>query len=158
VGETAALLAGEAGMTELQVETVRVAGRLHDLGKMSVPDRVLDKPGPLDEEEERRLREHPVLASRMLAPVGDRELTAWVGDHHERWDGSGYPLGLSGKGISLGGRVLGIADEWENLIARQPTRRALSRPEAIARISAGAGTLWDPALVDVFLSRLAYKP
>ncbi len=151
VAHTAGRLSVLAGMDAAGIASMRLAGRLHDLGKIAVPDRILDKPAELDPEEQRQLQEHPVLAARMLAPAGDADLIAWVGDHHERFDGSGYPVGLSGNGISLGGRILALADAWENLLVRQPTRRALSRAEAVERITAESGVLWDPVLAELLL-------
>jgi len=126
---------------------------LHDFGKIGIPDGVLRKPGPLDEDELALMRTHPELGDRIVAdiPFLAGIARAVVGSHHERWDGAGYPRGLAGTEIPLAARIFSIVDAFDAMANDRPYRAALPLDEARRRIAAGAGTQFDPALVEIFL-------
>ncbi|HVY61318.1 MAG TPA: HD domain-containing phosphohydrolase [Planctomycetota bacterium] len=146
-----AVCLGEAlGLSPRELDTLRLGASLHDIGKIGIPDRVLQKPGPLDFEERTLMRAHPVIGERLLERVD--ELAAArdiVRHHHERWDGSGYPDGLAGEDISLLARVVAVADGIEAMAARRPYRSPLTRDEILQELKKGRGTQWDPEIVDV---------
>lgn len=125
-------VARRMGFAEGTTRQLRRAALLHDLGKLSISNRILDKPGPLTAEERSRLREHPLLGEQILARVSSfGELAAVASAHHERLDGSGYPRGLSGAALTLPMRVLAVADVYEALISERPYRRAHPPHEAL---------------------------
>jgi putative nucleotidyltransferase with HDIG domain len=124
---------------------------LHDIGKLAVPDHILFKPEPLDEEERTAIERHPVLGCEILDGIdflGDAK--AVVRSHHERWDGGGYPDGLAGEDIPLVARVFAVADTLDALTTDRPYRRGESLAHAREVINAGAGTQFDPAVVEAF--------
>jgi HD-GYP domain-containing protein (c-di-GMP phosphodiesterase class II) len=121
---------------------------LHDIGKVAVPDSILYKPGPLSEEEHALMARHPELGDRILREIEFLgEAKAVVRHHHERWDGDGYPDGLSGEDIPLAARVFSVADALDALTTDRPYRAAIDLASARAAIEAGAGTQFDPAVV-----------
>jgi HD-GYP domain-containing protein (c-di-GMP phosphodiesterase class II)/PAS domain-containing protein len=129
---------------------------LHDIGKLGVPDSVLLKPGPLTDEEWQIMRRHPQLAYDMLAPIAFlRPALDIPFCHHERWDGKGYPRGLKGPNIPLSARIFALADAWDAMRSDRPYRRALSIETANAEIRKGAGSHFDPDLVESFLNCVA---
>ncbi len=128
---------------------------LHDIGKMGIPDSILLKPGPLNAAEWEIMRQHPVYAYEMLSPIHYlRPALEIPYCHHERWDGSGYPRGLSGDEIPLAARIFAVADVWDALRSDRPYRPAWSNEDALAHIQAGAGTHFDPRVVVLFLTML----
>jgi cyclic di-GMP phosphodiesterase len=130
---------------------------LHDIGKIGIPDTILLKPGPLNDDERLTMHEHPRLGERIIAGVRHLDGTAReiVICHHERWDGSGYPLGLAGEGIPLGARIFAIADAFDAMTNVRPYRPARSRQEAFAEIMAEAGRQFDPDLAPSFAEGFA---
>ena len=130
------------------VERVRVAGVLHDIGKLGISDAVLLKPGSLVASEWEQIERHPEVGARILEHANLRDVASWVLAHHERVDGAGYPRGLGGDAIPLEGRVLAVADAYEAMTADRPYRRALSHEVARAELRRGAGTQFDPQVVD----------
>ncbi len=125
---------------------------LHDVGKIGIPDEVLHKEGALDEAEWRLMREHPVIGERILSSVPGLEAVARAVRHeHERWDGDGYPDGLSGAAIPLSSRIVLACDAWHALVSDRPYRRALDREEAIGELRRCAGTQFDPDVVAALL-------
>jgi diguanylate cyclase (GGDEF)-like protein len=155
VAEYAAKLALRAGLSDEAVRAIRIAGVLHDVGKLIVPDDILKKPGPLTAEEYEVIQRHPLVGEALIreTPFLEDVIQA-VGCHHERYDGSGYPRGLCGDEIPLLGRALAIADVYSAMSLDRPYRKALSVDEIIAEIRAGAGTRFDPHLVEVFVEML----
>jgi len=150
-----AMLAEAAGLSDADVQAVRTAALLHDIGNMAVPEHILSKPDALTPEEFERVKIHPRVGADILrrvpfgAPVSELVLC-----HHERWDGLGYPAGLAGEDIPIGARVLAIADAFSALQADRPYRPARSETEAIGVLQEFAGTAFDPALVDLLIARL----
>ncbi len=125
---------------------------LHDVGKIGIPDEVLHKEGPLNEAEWHLMREHPVIGERILSSVPGLEAVARAVRHeHERWDGDGYPDGLSGGPIPLSSRIVLACDAWHALVSDRPYRRALLAEEAIAELRRCAGTQFDPDVVAALL-------
>ncbi len=140
------------GWSEEQLESLRVGGPLHDIGKLGLSDEVLRKVGRLDPAELAEIREHPKLGARILLRVSAlREALPYVLYHHERWDGAGYPSGKAGQEIPLEARLLAIADAFDAMTSDRPYRRALSQEHALAEIERCAGTQFDPELARVFL-------
>jgi diguanylate cyclase (GGDEF)-like protein/putative nucleotidyltransferase with HDIG domain len=154
VGRYAEQLAIQLGLSDDHVERVRLAGVLHDVGKIGVSDRVIAKPGPLDADEWREMRTHPEIGARLLAHPEFDDLRAWVHSHHERPDGRGYPLGLSGDSIPLEARILAVADAYEAMTADRAYRSAMGQEAARAELEAGAGTQFDARVVRAFLAVL----
>jgi HD-GYP domain-containing protein (c-di-GMP phosphodiesterase class II) len=140
---------GEAlGLRGDELAGLRRAGLLHDLGKLALPNRILDRPGPLSDAEFARVREHPRHSERILARVPVLSaLAATAGAHHERLDGSGYPDGLRASDLSVPARILAVADVYEALTAERPYRPALREAQALAVLRDEAGPRLDPAVV-----------
>ena len=151
----AGILAEAAGLTEEEVQGVRTAALLHDIGNMAVPEHILSKPDSLTPEEFERVKIHPRVGAEILgnvsfgAPVSELVLA-----HHERWDGLGYPAGLHGDDIPIGARILAIADCYSTLQATRPYRPARSESAAVNVLREYSGTAFDPALVELFVARL----
>jgi diguanylate cyclase (GGDEF)-like protein/putative nucleotidyltransferase with HDIG domain len=154
VGRYAEQIALELGMPDDRVERVRLAGVLHDVGKIGVSDRVIAKPGPLDADEWREMRTHPEIGARLLAHPEFDDLRAWVHSHHERPDGRGYPLGLAGDSIPLEASILAVADAYEAMTAERAYRSSMGEEAARAELRAGAGTQFDVRVVRAFLAVL----
>jgi response regulator RpfG family c-di-GMP phosphodiesterase len=147
-------LALEVGLSEEEAEMLRYAAILHDIGKISVPDSVLLKPGKLTPEERAVMETHAMIGSNLL--VGSRSPLLRMAEeiartHHERWDGGGYPAGLAGADIPFPGRICSICDVFDALTTERPYKRAWPVAEALAEIESGRGTQFDPDLVDAFL-------
>jgi putative nucleotidyltransferase with HDIG domain len=147
------LLAKEAGVSDMDRDRLRWGALLHDIGKLAVPEAILNKPDRPDEDEWATLRRHPEEGAHIVEPL-HTWLGPWagsVGEHHERWDGEGYPQGLAGEDISLGGRILAIADAYEVMTATRAYKVPLSAAAAREELVASAGTHFDPALVRAFM-------
>jgi diguanylate cyclase (GGDEF)-like protein/putative nucleotidyltransferase with HDIG domain len=155
VAELAARTARRLGLPDEEVELTRLAGSLHDLGKLAIPEEILRKPGPLTEPERIVLERHPQIGFRMLESLGVDPVADWVLHHHERWDGSGYPDGLSGERIPLGARIIFVADAYDAMISERVYRRRVSPEEAIAELDRCAGTQFDPQVVAALAEELA---
>jgi diguanylate cyclase (GGDEF)-like protein/putative nucleotidyltransferase with HDIG domain len=154
VGRYAELMAVELGLPAEHVERVRIAGLLHDVGKVGVSDELLTKPGPLDDDEWSEIRTHPQIAARLLAGTRFDDVGAWIEAHHERPDGKGYPHGLKGEEIPLEARIIAVADAYEAMTAERVYRPALGARAARAELIAGAGTQFDRVVVSAFLRAL----
>ncbi|MFO8033615.1 MAG: GAF domain-containing protein [Candidatus Bipolaricaulota bacterium] len=145
-------LARRLGMQEDELVHARRGVLLHDIGKLGVPDRILFKPGKLTEEEWAVMRQHPEYAYEMLSPIAYlRPALDIPYSHHERWDGKGYPRGLRGEDIPLAARIFAVVDAWDAMRSDRPYRKALSVEEALGEIEKGAGTQFDPRVVEAFL-------
>ena len=138
VGDLAAGIAGRLGLPEEEIELIRLAGRLHDIGKLAVPEEILRKPGPLTRREKDVLESHPQVGHGMLLPLDIEPVPTWVLHHHERWDGTGLPSQLAGERIPLGARIIFAADAWDAMTNARPYSPA--QP-------AGRGARGAPALL-----------
>jgi len=154
VARYAEMMAHELGLGELRAERIGLAGLLHDLGKIGISDRVLTKPGPLDDAEWAQMRTHPQIGARLLSRPELADLRAWILAHHERPDGSGYPFGLSGDDIPVEAQILAAADAYEAMTANRVYRRALGEHAAREELIAGSGTQFDAEVVDALLAAL----
>jgi putative nucleotidyltransferase with HDIG domain len=157
VGGLAAKIADRLGLSGERVEEVRVAGLLHDIGKVAVPDAILHKRGPLLDSEWRQVRRHPEVGSSILIHRMMGEIREWVLRHHERPDGKGYPGGLTGDAIPVEARILAVADAYEAMISDRPYRRGMDPAAAQAELARCCGTQCDGAVVDAFLSALRLR-
>jgi len=145
-------IALDIGLSADEQRTVYLAALLHDAGKIAIPDSILNKPGRLTAEEFAEMKNHPRYGARILATIQIPAVTAVLPGvlyHHERWDGGGYPQGLRECQIPLIGRLLGVADFYDAVTSARAYRPAIPKAEAIAMIADGAGTHFDPALVEV---------
>ncbi len=152
VGRYAAMMADELGFSEQRIERVRLAGMLHDIGKVSVPDRILKKPGKLSEEEFQIIRRHPHFGAQLLEHPVLADVRQWVAAHHERPDGQGYPLGLAGTAIPLEARILAVADAYEAMTSDRSYRNSIGHDRARAELQRCAGTQFDPQVVAALLA------
>ena len=151
VGVMAEVVAARMGWDEGEIEVLRAGAALHDVGKLGVPERILRKPGPLDESELAEIRRHPEEGARMVAKVRElRMAVPAVLYHHEWWDGSGYPLGVAGEGIPPEARILAVVDAFDAMTADRSYRRAMSESLAVAELERCAGSQFDPEVVQVF--------
>jgi len=141
------------GLSAERIETLRLGALLHDIGKVAVPDAVLLKPGPLDDEEFEEMRRHPAAGDRILAALpGLRDIADIARSHHEKWDGTGYPLGVSGEAIPLEGRICAIADAYDALVTKRSYKEAMPLEQALDILEKDAGTHFDPELVQLFVA------
>lgn len=153
VTEMAVKLARELGCTENEIVHIRRGALLHDMGKMGIPDEILQKPGPLNDEELEIMHRHPDYAYQMLAQIKYLEDAIIIPYyHHERWDGSGYPHKLEGKDIPLHARLFAVVDAWDALSSDRPYRKKLPQQEVLEYIKNEAGRLFDPEIVETFLA------
>ena len=150
VGQYSEMMARELGYDAPAVERIRLAGILHDVGKIGVSDAILRKPSPLTEEEWIEMRRHPEIGARLLGDDAP-DIRGWILAHHERPDGKGYPYGLQGTAIPLEARILAVADAFEAMTADRVYRSALPRSEAMTQLERHSGTQFDPMVVAAFL-------
>jgi len=151
-----ALIIGKAmGMDERELEDLRIAGLLHDIGKIGIYDALLEKPGRLTDEEFEVVKAHPEESARLLSSIRQlRHIIPWIRHHHERWDGKGYPEGLKGEDIPIHSRILAVADTFDSMTADRPYRRTPGREKAIEELKRCSGTQFDPKVVEVFVREL----
>jgi diguanylate cyclase (GGDEF)-like protein len=154
VGDLSARIARRLGIDESQVELIRLAGSLHDLGKLAIPEEILHKPGTLNEPERLVLQRHPQIGHRMLESLGVEPIADWVLHHHERWDGTGYPDRLRREEIPIGARIIFVADAYDGLTSERAHRESLSEPAALAELERCAGSQFDPAIVEALSEEL----
>jgi diguanylate cyclase (GGDEF)-like protein len=153
VADLAVRVARQLGLTGEQLDEVARAAELHDVGKVGIPDTILNKPGPLDATEWEFMYQHTILGERILnAAPALRPVARLVRSSHERWDGTGYPDRLAGEAIPLGARIVAVCDAYEAMTADRPYRKAFSAHAARQELSAGAGSQFDPAVVAAFLA------
>jgi diguanylate cyclase (GGDEF)-like protein/putative nucleotidyltransferase with HDIG domain len=153
--EMSGAVARNMGLHMPEVERVKSAALLHDIGKVAIPDEILHKPGPLTDDEWRLMREHPVIGERILRVLPGLGTVARIVRHeHERWDGGGYPDGLAGSAIPLGSRIIIAADTYHAITSDRPYRAARSHSEAVEELTRCAGTQFDPAVTAALIGHL----
>jgi HD-GYP domain-containing protein (c-di-GMP phosphodiesterase class II) len=156
VADMALCLAAYMGLPDVDLRQIRRGALLHDIGKIGIPDHVLLNPGPLNDEQWKIMRMHPQFAYDLLAPI---EFLRPALDipycHHERWDGSGYPHGLSGEQIPLSARIFAVVDVWDALLSNRPYRRAWPEEKVLAHLRHQAGKGFDPQVVEAFLEMIS---
>jgi PAS domain S-box-containing protein len=158
VTEMTVRLARELAFNEEEIVHIRRGALLHDMGKMGIPDEILQKPGPLTDEEWVVMRRHPEYAYHMLSPISYLNQALVIPYyHHERWDGSGYPQGLKGDQIPLYARLFAVVDVWDALSSDRPYRKRMPPKEVIDYLDREAGRLFDPGIVENFLPLIATK-
>lgn len=152
VTEMTAKLARKLNCTEEELVHIRRGALLHDMGKMGIPDEILQKPGPLTDDEWVIMRRHPQYAYQMLSPINYLSQALIIPYyHHERWDGSGYPHKLKGKDIPLHARLFSVVDVWDALSSDRPYRKGLPSNEIVEYLQKEAGRLFDPEIVEIFI-------
>ncbi|MEA2208417.1 MAG: hypothetical protein QOF54_894 [Solirubrobacteraceae bacterium] len=158
VGRLAALIAKALGFDDARVERIRLAGILHDIGKIGIPDWILHKPGPLDEAEWAEVRKHPEMGARIVASAKLDDISEWILYHHERVDGSGYPSGLPGARIPIEAKILAVADAYEAMTAERVYKRAMPAADAERELREQSGAQFDGGVVDALLGAISVEP
>ncbi len=152
VAAAAGRLAATLGLDDQQTDVLRMSALVYDIGKVGIPVEVLNRRGVLSDEDQATIRRHPEIGKRLLeSTMRLHALLPVVLHHHERWDGTGYPAGLAGEAIPFAARVIAICDAWQAMTRERPYRPALTRSAAIAELRGGAGTQFDPGLVEAFV-------
>ena len=155
VGETARYLGRRLGLPESALDALYRGGIIHDICKIGVPDAILLKPGPLNEVETARMREHVAIGEAIVRPLHSAaNLLPIIRHHHERYDGRGYPDGLGGRQIPRLARIVSLCDAFDALVNDRPYRARLSTESAVSVLRAGAGTQWDPEVVEIFTNEI----
>ncbi len=150
-------IAKKMGLSEQQISNLALLSQVHDLGKVGIPDQILMKRGPLDNQEWEVMRQHPEKGKRIAEASSELSFIAdLILKHHERWDGTGYPLGIRNRDIPVECRILAIVDAYDAMTSDRPYRQAMSHEEALEEIRRCAGTQFDPELVDIFLSLFSH--
>ena len=150
----AVAVAKELKLNDDEIEALRAAALLHDIGKLAVPEQIINKPGRLTPEEFEKMKVHPIVGAEILERVAfPYPVAPIVRSHHERWDGTGYPEGLSGEGIPIGARILAAVDCLDALASHRQYRPALPLSEAMAKVTEKSGTWFDPQVVDILQER-----
>lgn len=151
-------VADEMRLTDDEIEQVRLAGRLHDLGKIGVRETVLDKRGPLTPDEYEHVKQHVVIGANILAPLSHLgSVVEFVRHHHEHWDGTGYPDGDAGEDIPLGARIICAAEIYDALTTARPYQERMEPDAAVERMRMLTGTVVDPTVMDAFASSVARR-
>jgi putative nucleotidyltransferase with HDIG domain len=158
VADLARSIGGTLGVESEDLDHLYLAGLLHDLGKISTPDAILLKPGPLTSEEREVMREHSRVGFHLLDGLDLTPVDNWILHHHEHWDGTGYPNGLAGAEIPFGSRIVLVADAFDAMTTERPYRRALSVQAALGELRDLAGRQFDPLVVSALETCLAAEP
>jgi diguanylate cyclase (GGDEF)-like protein len=159
VTELAVAVGHHMGLEGETLDHLRLAAELHDVGKVAIPDAIINKPGPLDDDEWAFMRRHTLIGERIVAAAPALGAVAkLVRASHERWDGGGYPDRIAGEDIPLGARIVSVCDAYDAIVADRPYRRGASADEALAELRRCAGTQFDPAVVETFAWILAAQP
>lgn len=148
-------IASKLNMGQDAVKKMKIAGLIHDIGKIGVDERILNKPGSLTAEERGHIERHPEIGWRLLSSTDEfSELAKYVLSHHENWDGTGYPNGLKGETIPLEARIISVADTYDAMTSERSYRKKMSREEAVKELKRCSGTQFDPMIVDVFINEV----
>ena len=152
-------VAGRVGLPDAELDAVAYGALLHDVGKIGIPEAILTKPGPLDEDEWNVMRRHPEIGERICAPLAAfAAFGPIIRHHHERWDGTGYPDGLRGDGIPMGARVVAVVDAFDAMTHDRPYRAARSVVDALGELVRLAGRQFDPELVPLLVDEVTRGP
>lgn len=158
VAELSLLLAKSSGLSKVEQERIHIGAHLHDIGKIGIPDAILNKPGKLTDSEFAVIRKHPEIGSDIISKVKVfRPIVDIVRHHHERFDGKGYPDGLCGNEISFGARIVCVADSFDAMISERSYRKPLRISEAMAEIERCRGSQFDPVIVDILTKLINSK-
>jgi len=158
VSELSTALASSLGFKNDELFQLRSGALLHDVGKIALPDSILNKPGPLNEEEQSVMRQHPQFGREILAPIPIfQPLVDIVYCHHENWDGSGYPRGLMGENIPILARIVTVCNLFDALVSDQPYRKAWSKNEALNYIESESEKQFDPDIVEAFIRFIKHE-
>ncbi|HEX6643894.1 MAG TPA: HD domain-containing phosphohydrolase [Gemmatimonadales bacterium] len=159
VADLAASIAAEMGFDDEAIERVRTAGRLHDIGKIGIREEILNKQGPLTDEEYEHVKQHVVVGSQILSPLTHlREVIAFVRSHHERWDGFGYPDRLEGDAIPYGARIIGAVEIYDALTTSRPYQEKMPPGTAVERMRDLIGSVLDPAVHRALETVIRHRP
>jgi len=159
VTKYAVAIAKEMGFSQREVHTLREACQLHDLGKIGIHDYILNKSEKLTQEEWEKIRSHSLRGAEILEPLTFLdEVIILIRQHHERYDGTGYPNGLIGEEIKLGARIIAVADAFDAMTSERPYRKAYSKEYTISKLKETSGTQFDPQVVKAFLEVLKKEP
>lgn len=159
VGEIAEKIGLAIGLSEFEASKLKVIGHLHDIGKIGIEEGILNKAGRLTEREEEEVRRHPDVGYRILCASGSlSELADCVLAHHERWDGKGYPRGISGEEIMLEARIIALADTYDAMSSERPYRKAMNEEVILHEIKRNAGYQFDPEIAQAFVEKVLGKP
>jgi len=154
VASYAEAIARELDLPDHVVESVHLAGLLHDVGKIAIPGSIVSKPGPLSEDEWIEMQNHPRIGAGILDDAGLEDIREWILAHHERPDGEGYPRGLRDDEIPLEAKILAVADSYEAMTNDRCYRSSIGRERAVAELRSHAGTQFDDVVVDAFIAVL----
>ena len=159
VGEVAQKIGVAIGFSETEAGKLRLIGKLHDIGKIAIEDGILNKTGKLTEKEQEEVQRHPDVGYRILSATSEMlDLADCVLAHHERWDGKGYPRGLSGEQIPIEARIIALADSYDAMSSERPYRKALDEEVILYEIRKNAGYQFDPDIARIFVERVMEKP
>jgi putative nucleotidyltransferase with HDIG domain len=158
VADHSGAMASALGLDIHRADRVRLAGLLHDIGKVAIPDAILNKPGPLSEAEWAYMRRHPEIGAKMLSGPQLADVREWVLAHHERPDGRGYPCGLRQNNIPLEARIVAVADAYEAMTSDRPYRAGMKPDLAREQLRDGAGSQFDARVAETFLELLQRAP
>ncbi|MBF0544736.1 MAG: HD-GYP domain-containing protein [Candidatus Riflebacteria bacterium] len=149
VASYAEIIANNMGLKPEDVQEIYLEGMVHDIGKLDIPTSILNKPGKLTPEEFGKIKTHPIISEKILSKYPFlKNLIKAAKEHHERWDGKGYPRGISGNQISIEGRIIAVADAFDVMTSKRPYGKPKSNEEAILELIDKKGTQFDPAVVD----------
>lgn len=155
VSEYCSYLGKAMKLADGEIQELKTAGLLHDIGKIAIDENILNKPGKLSEDEWEELKRHPEISYRILSSVNDMsEIADYVLSHHERWDGNGYPKGLKGKEIPMKSRIIGVVDAYDAMTSERSYRSALSKEVAMEELIKNAGTQFDAEIVKIFIEKV----
>jgi putative nucleotidyltransferase with HDIG domain len=158
VSEFSVLISEELGMSEREIEIIKYAGLLHDIGKIAIPDDVIKKPARFNEQDFEIAKKHPVIGAKIIKEIESlAPMVPIVLYHHERFDGKGYPDGLKGEDIPIGARIVHVADAYDTMVSARAYRDMLPPELAISELRKNAGTQFDPKIVDAFITSLRKK-